>query len=392
MVKKIESLTPAQEAQMPAWRDKWIEIGLRTGDADFETFDKYIKVAYEKAGLEFPDCIVRVKSPKIGAQVAATAHVLLANDDFWNAVDAIPEMTMNRVMAAIRDVCDDADTSEYEPELVKAIKTYRKGLKLEWHSWFGGQFWVGGWWGSPAFVSFFTDVCDLELEPDIEERATAYRKICESVNYFWCNAAFVVVCDRPQTLIRDAEGRLHNEHGKAITYKDGWGLYCLDGIALEEEMFKNIASKKMTFDEIMKIPNADIQAVALKYNPEAILNSNAELIHSGQNRISYSRPVYEHNSDCYDDGGLLKYNCCKPVRWQTTSQSRNELFLIKGTPFNRLVEEKEIYFVKMKCPTGRTFIEGVEPGFARNNPDADKCQAWLCGIKPELYRNLRIEG
>jgi len=71
MVKKIESLTPEQEAQMPAWRDKWIDIGLRTGDADFDTFDKYIKVAYEKAGLEFPDCIVRVKSPKIGAQVAA---------------------------------------------------------------------------------------------------------------------------------------------------------------------------------------------------------------------------------------------------------------------------------------------------------------------------------
>lgn len=49
-MKRIDKLTPKQEAQMKPWSDKWIEIGLRTGDADFETFDKYMPICYQKAG------------------------------------------------------------------------------------------------------------------------------------------------------------------------------------------------------------------------------------------------------------------------------------------------------------------------------------------------------
>ena len=38
-VKRVDSLTPEQEARMPEWRDKWIEIGLRTGPADRPAFE-----------------------------------------------------------------------------------------------------------------------------------------------------------------------------------------------------------------------------------------------------------------------------------------------------------------------------------------------------------------
>ena len=48
-MKYIEKLTQSQKEMMPVWRDKWIKIGLQTGETDWDTFEKYIKVCYEKA-------------------------------------------------------------------------------------------------------------------------------------------------------------------------------------------------------------------------------------------------------------------------------------------------------------------------------------------------------
>lgn len=75
-MKYISKLTKKQEEAMPAYRDKWIEIGLRTGETDFETFDKYIPICYEKAGLKYPKNVVRVKSPLVGALAASVSEAI----------------------------------------------------------------------------------------------------------------------------------------------------------------------------------------------------------------------------------------------------------------------------------------------------------------------------
>ena len=46
---------------------------------------------------------------------------------------------------------------------------------------------------------------------------------------------------------------MHSDQVKAIEYPDGWGIYVLDGVVLEEELWKKILSGKMTFKEIMAI-------------------------------------------------------------------------------------------------------------------------------------------
>lgn len=362
MPKYIDKLTPEQESRFGEWTDKWIKIGLQTGDADFETFDKYIKVAYEKANLEFPPVIVRVKSPLVGAVASSLAMAILNNEllkskkQTGEAFDNVnlhaeitPELKQDIHDATIEALSPYLEDGENLNNLMPPLSS------IDWHYWLGGQFWVGDWYGSPSFVSFFTDVCDLELEPDIEERATAYRRICESVNYIWCNSHFVMVCDRPQVIKRNEAGQLHCENGKAISYKDGWGLFVLDGTTIKEEsLFRQIVSGKMWLGEIMAIENADIRAIALKYNPLAMLESGAKLI------------------DKSDRG--------------------NELYLIEKTDLNEFLEEPEIYMLKMECPTRRTFVEGVPPDYAKANPNADKCQAHLLGIDDWQYKNLRVEG
>src|SRR3990167_8004118 len=98
MPKRIDKLTPKQEAEMPAYRDKWIEIGLRTGETDWETFNKYMSICYEKTGLKYPTRVVRVPSPFFGAHVASLAH------EIWNKhYKSVRASVEDSVRASVRD-------------------------------------------------------------------------------------------------------------------------------------------------------------------------------------------------------------------------------------------------------------------------------------------------
>ena len=108
-----------------------------------------------------------------------------------------------------------------------------------WNYYMGGQFWVGGWWGSPAFVSFFRDVCGLQLPGDMDDRARAYQATCESACWWWPHRDFVIACDRPRVISRDDRGRLHSETGKAIEFRDGWGISAWHGTVVPDEWISN---------------------------------------------------------------------------------------------------------------------------------------------------------
>ena len=70
----------------------------------------------------------------------------------------------------------------------------------------------------------------------------------------------------------------------------------------------------------------------------------------------------------------------------------NELYKIGGQPLNRDLEFDKIWFLKMLCPTGRIFIEGVEPTFAEAHQNATECQAELCGLTKSEYMGLLLES
>ena len=338
-MKRIDKLTPEQESRMVEWRDKWIEIGLQTGETDWETGEEQIKLAYEKAKIDFPNKpVIRVQSPLVGAFASSIANKILKSGAVRGAVDgAVGDAVGGAVRDAVRDAVGDAVHD----------------AKLDWHYWLGGQFWVGGWWGSPSYVSFFTEVCGLELDKDIQERATIYDKLCRSVNYIWANRNFVMICARPIRICRE-DGRLHSDQVKAIEYPDGWGLYALDGVVLPKDLWKRIVSKEMSLSEIMAIEISDQRTVALKYNPQAIIKENAQLIHK-------------------DD-------------------RNNELYLVENSEINKITEFPKMYFLKMLCPTGRVFIEGVDPAFAEKHQNATECQAELCGLTLSEYQMMDLES
>jgi len=290
-VTRIEKLTKEQEAMFPVWRDKWIEIGLRTGETDWATFEKYMPVCFKKAGIKYPKNIVRVSSPLVGGLAAAISERVWKNrgavrgavgdavhgavhgavhDAVHDAVrdavgDAVRDAVHDAVGGAVHDAVGDAVHGAVHDAVRDAVRGAVRGARLEWHYWLGGQFWVGGWWGSPSYVSFFTEVCGLKLTKDITERAKAYQRVCESVNYIWPNRNFVIACARPKSINRNVRGQLHSDTGKSIEYPDGWGLYHLNGVRFEEDLWREVVSKKMPFQDILAIKDIDQRRQAMKY-------------------------------------------------------------------------------------------------------------------------------
>ena len=347
-MQRIEKLTKEQEAMLPVWRDKWIDIGLKTGVTDWETVEKYLPVCYEKANIKYPKNIVRVSSPLVGAFAASIA------DKIWtkktNTVDgavhyAVHDAVSNAVGSAVRDAVHYAVHDTVRGAVSNAVgsavgdaidSAVRSAVgsavgKITWHYWLGGQFWVGGWWGSPSYVSFFTDVCGLKLSKDIQERATAYRMVCESANYIWANRNFVMICARPTKIRRNARGMLHCENGKAIEYPDGWGLYYLNGVKFDEGLYNKVISPDFSFADRMKIVDVDQRTQAI--NPKFcdidafIKEAKGELLD-------------EVNK--YDiDGVAVNYKLYK---------------LPKGTIF-----QEDAYYCYFDCPsTRKKHLEGVE--------------------------------
>jgi hypothetical protein len=162
----------------------------------------------------------------------------------------------------------------------------------------------------------------------------------------------IFICEKP--LVRWENQNMHSDQKKAIEWKDGTGYYYLDGVYFEEDLWKKVVSKKMTFSEIMKIEISDQRTVALKYNPQAIIKENAKLIHK-------------------DD-------------------RNNELYLIENSEINKITNFPKMWFVKMICPTGRVFVEGVDPDFAEKHQNATECQAELCGLVLSEYQMMNLES
>src|SRR3990167_1233117 len=79
MPKRIDKLTDEQKSQIDAWADKWIEIGLRTGEIDLQTFTEGAKEAYGFASIPWHNNVIVVDNPLIMALAAPVAGLILNN-------------------------------------------------------------------------------------------------------------------------------------------------------------------------------------------------------------------------------------------------------------------------------------------------------------------------
>lgn len=180
--KKIEKLTPEQEARMPEFRDKWLNIGLSTEKLDQDKAREAVALMYRCGGLEPPAEIVFCNGPK-------EAYKLLK-----------------------------------DRKLVKSVDDFLSSVVYGAHE--------AGWL---SFYNYFQEVCDVK-ECDKLNGLFAVAQTCGWVSVF---ENLAVVQERPLHVKFDEQNRLHSENGPAIMFRDTFSVYSWHGTRIPAEWIRD---------------------------------------------------------------------------------------------------------------------------------------------------------
>lgn len=300
-VKRIDKLTPEQEAQLDPWADKWIAIGLSTDRADRAKFEGAVRECYGFAGYAEPKNITWVQSPLVLSIAAPLAALVLEPNEVLGpkqkqetlhnvinyCLSKIPdEYVRDEAIEAIFGVTGmifDGDPGKVKNNNPLYVKV-RDSVRDTWTSYIGGQFWAGGWWWGGAYTSFFREVCHLELEGNLWERAIAYEKTIESACWWWPHKEFVMVSERPVAIHREQTDpavsrgwnshRLHSTEEAAILWPDGWGVFSIHGVRVPAQVV--LAPETMTAKQIIDEPNLEVRRVMIdQFGADRLLSDSS---------------------------------------------------------------------------------------------------------------------
>jgi hypothetical protein len=128
----------------------------------------------------------------------------------------------------------------------------------------GGQWWCN--W--QAWMSYFRDVCGLELDGDLWDRNLAYEE-AQSAGWWWPHHNFVMVCERPDEVHRElvdpartrgwGSHQLHNDAGPSIAWRDGWSLWHIRGNQVTEQIV--MRPETITAEQISRETNAEVRRI-----------------------------------------------------------------------------------------------------------------------------------
>ena len=306
MVTIINELTNDQKSQMEPWANKWIEIGLRTGNADRAKFEESAKKCYEFAGIPWHGNVVWVSSPLAMAFASPTSSFLIellrnknvrgaVRDAVVGAVDgAVVGAVGGAVHGAVGDAVGDAVGGAVDGAVVGDFKkSLMKVIKNSWYKYLGGQFWVGGYWYGAAGTSFFRENCNLKLKGDLWDRSKAYEETMESACWWYPHKDFIIVCERPVHIHRElvdenitrgwGSHRLHSDNCAAVGFSDGWGIYSIHGVNIPfKQRYIVTNPEQITVDLIEMEENAEVRRVMMeRYGYERyIQDCNATVVHA----------------------------------------------------------------------------------------------------------------
>jgi hypothetical protein len=183
---------------------------------------------------------------QVGAQVGAQVRAQVRAQVGAQVRDQVGDQVRDQVWAQVGD-------------------TKNTALRNAWdeRAWFYGAFDAG----FLSFYDYFLNVCKIEAC----ERLKPLMAMSKEIGFCWMYKNTVVFTEKPTEIYRNAQNRLHKDGGPALVYADGYALYRLNGIRVDEATAK-LKPSEITKDLILKQPNADIRReIVRKVTPEQLV-------------------------------------------------------------------------------------------------------------------------
>ena len=278
--KQITELTPTQHDRMHTFAQEFITNAYRTTpltEEEWAVWETGARRCYEFADIEWPGVVIRVPSPIVGAFAAPIAAYVLAElrRDGVLPGSAVDSAVGSAVGSAVDSAVDSAVGSAVDSAVDSAVgaavrsagvSANRDALTVVQNRWYhtmdgrtggGYSWWV--WWR--AYVAFFRDVIQLDLDTDLWDRSRALDAAA-SAGAWWPFRDFVMVCELPTTVnVETAAGthRLHNETGPAIGW-NGWGIYAWHGTQVPADLIET----GWDTDRILRERNTEVRRAAIE--------------------------------------------------------------------------------------------------------------------------------
>jgi hypothetical protein len=109
---------------------------------------------------------------------------------------------------------------------------------------------------------FFRDVVGVHCAPHLSDRLDWWADIARSCLWWWPYRKACVVCERPAE-IHSPDGRsLHNDAGPAVRFRDGWSIWAIDGVMVDEQIVLRPDSQSL--QQIHRERNAEVKRIRIE--------------------------------------------------------------------------------------------------------------------------------
>lgn len=201
----IEKLTPKQEKDLIVFKEECLRVGTSTEPADKARAEKAFARAYKVIGRTAPKTLW-FDSPK-------------AAEEYINLCKGTP-------------------------------KTYN-GTSM-WGS--QEMYWIG-------FYQFGGKI-GVKYSAEDRDRLDIMSEIAHSCSWWYAFENAILACDRPKTCIME-NGKLHNFNGKALEFRDGYGLYRFNGVEVPERL-ATTPKELISAEKVMAITNVQQRTEGMK--------------------------------------------------------------------------------------------------------------------------------
>ncbi|MDD5358249.1 MAG: hypothetical protein PHX80_03830 [Candidatus Nanoarchaeia archaeon] len=127
-----------------------------------------------------------------------------------------------------------------------------------------------------AFYQYPKRFLSIKYKERDNEIIDLWETIAESGHWWWAYENIVFISHKPTLLLVDDRGRLHNDEGPAIQYRDGYAQWYLHGISVPQELAE-IKKEDMKADDILKYDNAEVRMQCIKKMGVGKLKEKGEL-------------------------------------------------------------------------------------------------------------------
>ncbi|WP_449420713.1 DUF6745 domain-containing protein [Phormidium nigroviride] len=356
MSKQLTNLTPAQEALIPLYLEKWRKIALCTEPINRNRASVAIKTAYDFIGQEEPQ-IIFFDSPylalnyftermggEFGSEIGEQLKSEICSELYRKLTGTMKSELENEIYSKL-----------YNPLYAQIIEQFNNHIHNQLHSLLHSKM-IG------IFYSFlerqfyhrnkivsellacngsWVDFCisELNLECDLA-KWEIMQLLVNNCGWIYPFEKTCFVCDRPRLINFDSQKLLHAEAAPAVQYADGFNVYAYHGIRLPETYGK-LHPEQWQAKWLLTEENAEVRRVLIQ-------------------EIGYARICQDLQAielDAWEEYTLLK--------------------------IDQNLDSEPIYLLKMTCPsTGHIHALRVPPDLKLAR-DAITWVNW--GVDPEEF-------